>query len=129
MKTNSIGKSFMIEKILKIDISWNASKSISWTFLGNLRNETIMIYVFHQILWKKYFTVYPRLKSINSWYSSRVKSMIFYWVILRKKQWVAKHATEQLFNEYTNMVKSCNALNCQNRKKRLSDTILSYSKK
>ena len=45
METNSIVKSFMIEKILKIDfqnfyISWNVSKSISWTFLGSLHNET-----------------------------------------------------------------------------------------
>ena len=68
MKTDSIGKSLTIEKILKIDfqyfdISWNPSKSISWTFLGSLHNETIVGYVFHEILWKKYFTVYPRLKS------------------------------------------------------------------
>ena len=38
MKTNSIEKSFTIEKILKIDfqnfhISWKASKSITWTVL------------------------------------------------------------------------------------------------
>ena len=40
-------KSFMIEKLLKIDfqnfhISWKASKSISWTFLSSLHNETIL---------------------------------------------------------------------------------------
>ena len=56
----------MIEKILKIDfqnfyISRNVWKSISWTFLGSLHNETIVIYAFHEIIWKKYFTVYPRL--------------------------------------------------------------------
>ena len=55
-----------IEKILKIDfqnfdVSWNVSKSISWTFLGSLHDETIVKYVFHEMLWKKYFTVYPRL--------------------------------------------------------------------
>ena len=65
MKTNSIGKSFTIEKILKIDfqnfhILWKASKSITWTFLGSLHNETIVKYVFHEMLWKKYFTVYSR---------------------------------------------------------------------
>ena len=58
MKTNSIGKSFTIEKILKIGfqnflISWKASKYMSWTFLGSL----------HEMLWKKYFTVYPGLKT------------------------------------------------------------------
>ena len=63
MEANSIVKSFMIEKILKIDfqnfyISWNVSKS---TFLGSLHNETIVKYAFHEIVWKKYFTVYPRL--------------------------------------------------------------------
>ena len=56
----------MIEKILKIDfqnvyISWNVSKSIPWTFLGSLHNETIVKYAIHEIFWKKYFTVYPRL--------------------------------------------------------------------
>ena len=65
METYSVVKSFMIEKILKIDfqnfyISWNVSKSISWTFLGSLHNETIVKYAFHEIVWKKYFTVYPR---------------------------------------------------------------------
>ena len=56
----------MIEKILKVDfqnfyISLDVSKSISWTFLGSLHNETIVKYAFHEIVWKKYFTVYPRL--------------------------------------------------------------------
>ena len=37
----------------------NVSKIISWTFLGSLHNETN---AFHEIVWKKYFTVYPRLK-------------------------------------------------------------------
>ena len=65
METNSIVKSFMMEKILKIDfqnfyISPNVSKSISWTFLASLHNETIVKYAFHEIVWKKYFTVYPR---------------------------------------------------------------------
>ena len=66
MKANSIGKSFTIEKILKIDfqnfhILWKASKSISWTFIGSLHNETIVKYAFI-MLRKKYFTVYPRPK-------------------------------------------------------------------
>ena len=57
----------MIEKILKIDfqnfyISWNVSKS---TFLGSLHNETIVKYAFHEIVWKKYFIVYPRFKKYN----------------------------------------------------------------
>ena len=65
MKTNSIEKSFTIEKILKIDfqnfhISWKASKSISWIFIGSLHDETIVKYVFHEMLWKKYFTLYPQ---------------------------------------------------------------------
>ena len=69
MKTNSIGKSFTIDKILKIDfqnfdVSWNVSKSISWTFLGSLHDETIVKYVFHEMLWKKYFTVYPCLDRV-----------------------------------------------------------------
>ena len=43
----------MIEKILKVDfqnfdISWDVSKSISWTFLGSLHNETIVKYAFHE---------------------------------------------------------------------------------
>ena len=68
MKTNSIGNSFTIEKILKIyfqnfHISWKASKSISWKFLGSLHNEIIVKYVFHGMLWKKFFTVYPRFKN------------------------------------------------------------------
>ena len=67
MKTNSIGEFFTIKKILKIDfqnfrISWNASESISWTFLGSLHFQTIVKYVFHEIFWKKYFTVCSRLK-------------------------------------------------------------------
>ena len=37
-------------------------KYISWTFLGSLHKETIVKYAFHEIVWKKYFTVYPRLK-------------------------------------------------------------------
>ena len=66
MKTNSIGKPFTIEKILKIDfqifhISWKAWKSISWTFHGSLHNETILKYVFHEMIWKKYFTLCPHL--------------------------------------------------------------------
>ena len=70
MKTNSIGKSFTIEKILKIDfqnfhISWNVSKSISRTFLRSLHNEIIAKYVFHEMFWKKYFTVYSRLKKTS----------------------------------------------------------------
>ena len=68
MKKNLIVKSFMIHKILKIDfsnfcMSWKASKNISWTFLGSLHNETIAKYIFHEMLEKKYFTVYPRLNT------------------------------------------------------------------
>ena len=38
---------------------------------------------------------------------------------ITKKQWVAKHETEQSYiSEYTNMVKSCSAPNCQNREKK-----------
>ena len=71
MKTNSIGKSFTIEEILKINfqnfhISWKGSKSISWTFLGSLHNETIMKYAFHEMPWKKHFTVYPCLKKCQT---------------------------------------------------------------
>ena len=63
MKTNLIGKSSTIEKILKIDfqnfhVSWKVSKSKSCAFLGSLHDETIVKYVFHEMLWKKYFTVY-----------------------------------------------------------------------
>ena len=58
----------MMEQILKIDfqnfhISWNVSKSMSWTFLGSLHNETIAKYVFHEMFWKKYFAVYSRHKA------------------------------------------------------------------
>ena len=54
MKTNSTGKSFTIEKILKIDVqnfgvSGDVSKSISQTFLGSLQDETIVKHVFHEI--------------------------------------------------------------------------------
>ena len=71
METNSIVKSFMIEKILKIDfqnfcISWNVSKSISWTFLGSLHNKTIVKYAFHETVWKKNFTVYSRFYAFIS---------------------------------------------------------------
>ena len=61
METNSIVKSFMIENSENrfsefLYISWNVSKSISWTFLGSLHNETVK-YVFHEIARKKYFSV------------------------------------------------------------------------
>ena len=66
MKTNSIGNSFTTEKTLQIDfqnfdISWKVSKKISWTFLGSLHDETIVKHVFHEMLWKKFVTVYPHL--------------------------------------------------------------------
>ena len=65
-------------------------------------------------------------------YSSRVKSMIFYCVILRKKQWVAKQATELnrvvLFNIQTRL-KAAVLQTVKTGKERLCDTILSYSKK
>ena len=34
----------------------------------SLHNETIVKYVFHEMLWKKYFTLYPHLKT-NHWIS------------------------------------------------------------
>ena len=37
-------------------------KKKSYTFLGSLHNETNVKYAFHEMFWKKYFTVYPRLK-------------------------------------------------------------------
>ena len=48
MKTNPIGKSFTIDKVLKIDfqnfyISLKASKSMKGTFLGSLHNETLSL--------------------------------------------------------------------------------------
>ena len=54
MKTNSIEKSFTIEKILKSDfqnfyISRKASKKKSYTFLGSLHNETNVKYAFHEM--------------------------------------------------------------------------------
>ena len=63
MKTNSIEIDFQ-----NFYISWKGSKSISWTFLGSLHNETIVKYVFHEIpytvkylflaiSWNTYFTV------------------------------------------------------------------------
>ena len=63
MKTNSIETDFQ-----NFYISWKGSKSISWTFLGSLHNETIVKYVFHEIpytvkylflaiSWNTYFTV------------------------------------------------------------------------
>ena len=71
MITTSIGKTSTIEKILKIDfqnfhISWKASKNISWAFLGSLHNETIVKYVFHEMLWKKYLSVYHCLNVTNN---------------------------------------------------------------
>ena len=71
METITIVKSFMKEKILKIDfqnfcISWNVSKSISWTFLGSLHNKTIVKYAFHETVWKKNFTVYSRFYAFIS---------------------------------------------------------------
>ena len=78
METNSVVKSFMIEKILKIDIqnfyiSWNVSKSISWTFVGSLHIGTIVKYAFHEIVWKKYFTGILAFAHVNSmeWKYSR----------------------------------------------------------
>ena len=52
METNLIWKSFTIDKILNIDfqnfdISWNALKSILWTFLGSLHDE--------KLSWNAYF--------------------------------------------------------------------------
>ena len=55
-----------------------------------------------------------------SWYLSHSKSTIFYCVILRKKKWVAKHATEQsCISEYTIIVKRCSAPNCQTKGKKV----------
>ena len=44
--------------------------------------------------------------------------MIFHCVILRKKKWVTKHATEQsCISEYIKVAKSRSTPNCQNSKK------------
>ena len=40
----------------------NQLSGFAWTFLGSLHNETLVKYVFQEMLWKKYFIVYPRLK-------------------------------------------------------------------
>ena len=48
MKTNSTGKSFTILIFHDILI-----------FLSSLHKETVVKYVFHEMLQKKYFTVYP----------------------------------------------------------------------
>ena len=50
---------------------------MSWTFLGSLHKETIAKYVFHEMLWKKYFTVYPHL-------IPRIVFMQVYLVLLRR---------------------------------------------
>ena len=60
MITNSMKKSFTNKKILKIDfqnfyVSWKAAKSISRTFIGSLRNETIAKFVIHRIDYKEIF--------------------------------------------------------------------------
>ena len=83
MKTNAIEKSFTIDKILKIDfqnfhISWKGSKSISWAFLGSLHHETIAKYVFHEMLWEKYFTMYPRINGYNNLHYSMVRIFCLY---------------------------------------------------
>ena len=60
-----------------------------------------------------------RIYIFYSWYSSHVKSVIFYCVYYEEKQWVAKHATKlSCISEYRNMVKRCSARNCQNRGKK-----------
>ena len=92
MKTNSIGKYFTIEKILKINfqnfhISWKASKNISWGFLGSLHNQTIVKYVFHEMLRKKYFTVYPRLQKYKPVKVLQIKGVKVIWVKKIKKLW------------------------------------------
>ena len=56
MKENSVGKSFTIEKILKIafqnfHISWNTSKGISWTFIGSLKQGYTVKLFFQSISW------------------------------------------------------------------------------
>ena len=69
MKTNSKENSFTNKKILKIDfqnfhVAWRTTKSISQIFFATLHDETIVKYVFHEMLWKKYFTIIPHLKQI-----------------------------------------------------------------
>ena len=69
----------MTEKILKIDfqnfhISRKASKIMSWAFLGSLHNETAVKYAFHEMLWKKYFTVYFHL---NAYKHTRLKPSVY----------------------------------------------------
>ena len=70
MEINSIEKPFTKKKILKIDfqnfrVSLRATKIIARTFLVSLHYETIVKYVFHELLWKKHFTVYPGLYEVQ----------------------------------------------------------------
>ena len=48
----------------------NSENRFSWTFLGSLHNETVVKHVFHEMVWKKHFTVYSRLK--NTFFTEHV---------------------------------------------------------
>ena len=61
-------KVFTDKKFLQMDfqnfhVSWKAIKSISWTVCGSLQNEVNVKEVFHEMIWKKNFTVCPCLHS------------------------------------------------------------------
>ena len=53
-----------MEKILKIDFQnfYILKKSQKVYFREFTQWKTIVKYAFHEVVWKKYFTVYPRLK-------------------------------------------------------------------
>ena len=63
METNSIEKFFTINKSLKIDFqNFHISLTTSKKYIMSIsRYETIIKYVFHKMLLKNYFTVYPCL--------------------------------------------------------------------
>ena len=109
MKTNSIGKSFTIEKILKIDfqnfhISWNVSKSISRTFLGSLHNETSSNTHFMKCSERNISQciLAYKIRISQYWYSYKISSVLRsqdVWKIvstspfLKKNNWKLKEAT------------------------------------
>ena len=63
METNSIEKFFTINKSLKIDFqNFHILLTISKKYIMKIsRYETVIKYVFHEMLLKNYFTVYSRL--------------------------------------------------------------------
>ena len=63
METSSIEKFFTINKSLKIDFqNFHILLTISKKYIMKIsRYETVIKYVFHEMLLKNYFTVYSRL--------------------------------------------------------------------